>query len=296
MPYTTLLWNKWEALFFNLMRIASPDWNAQYTFIYCIIWLLTTLQLCRFISNAYIAYDWNSRVAVVWIAILDAISEFPGSSWTQYIVSVVLICFFYLWMLISSATHKYLRWNVPVYFLSYLLKWIPSFLFMPLILPQLKMVFPCFSYSRESYTVHPFFDDLTCWEFSHIGLSILSFVLMSTFIAISFAITLVFYNSQIPKAEQYRDNAMCARVNNYPEAYLILAKSLALILFIASNSDSWRIALSIILTLTGLGLVYLNALTLPFWDDAAQSMYILQGMLCAWTGVIAFLTTVLNGT
>jgi hypothetical protein len=130
--------------------------------------------------------------------------------------------------------------------------WIPTVLYMPLMIPHLKMVFACSSYSISSYAIHPFFKELTCWHGDHVGYAVASIIVAVVFFYISHATAAFYYEIIPPYNDQDGDNAITSRVHNRVERYLLILKTALLVLFIAGSGQSWRAPLSLLLFVAGI--------------------------------------------
>jgi hypothetical protein len=100
------------------------------------------------------------------------------------------------------------------------------------------------------------------------------------------------YNSEMATQAQVRDLALDARTTNRQEFYFLFAKLAMMVLFVPSNSSSWRFALSLLLCLRGIAMAVYNLRLLPWWHDTAQTCYLFQALLTAWTGLAGFLVSV----
>jgi hypothetical protein len=96
------------------------------------------------------------------------------------------------------------------------------------------------------------------------------------------------------KQAQVHDLAIDARTTNRHEFYFLLAKAALIILFVSGHSESWRFALSILLCLTGIAMAIYNLRMLPYWHDTAQTCYLFQALLTAWTGFAGLLVSATN--
>jgi hypothetical protein len=168
-------------------------------------------------------------------------------------------------------------------------------LFMPIMIPHVKMALGCSAYSSGSYTAHPFYPALTCWHGDHAALAGASLVLGLIFFCAAYHVAAFFYEITPPYKDQLYANAITARVHNRVERYLLVAKTVLLILFIAGHKDSWRAPLGLLLFAAGVYVSVLQVRWVPWWEEDAQTCYLFQYMLVAWTGLAGFLMTMLEG-
>jgi PAS domain-containing protein len=279
----TKAYNKIESYLFTMFSLCSFDFN-QWNLTFYLCWLIMTLQFCHFISNTYIYFGWSSGVATVFLAVVDFVSEFPFfTPMGAYTFSSVIIGT----MTILAFLVVWLRYLPLIYTMRYALLWITSVFYFPIIIPHLKMIFGCFSEISEN----PYFPNSQCWSASYIGYFFISLILACIFFTLAVTSTLVFYNAAVPAAFQVRDNPINNRSTNRPEYYLLILKTICLVLYTANAGSSWRYALSTVLLFTGIYTVYSNYTYMPWWDSSSQALYLFQAMLITWIGTICLLTT-----
>jgi len=270
-----------------LYNICSFDMRIWHLF-FVVQWILVTLQLMRFLSNAYINYNWNSDVARVAMAIADFVTEIPFvTPFTAYIITAALCSWYILYAIFCAVSHHSAEWVVPLKWMRIMLMWFPVVYF-PVLIPHLKMVLPCFSYTPDSFTQHPFYEDLTCWGSNHGGFFVLSLIIATLAFSIQYFTTVFFTNTEMPSGLSLREHA-------YNAAFLI-AKTVLLILYIGGHTNSWRYALSIMTTLCGVGAAVHLLWAMPWWHDTALLLHIFQAFILAWTGFTALLMTALDDT
>jgi len=269
--------------------------NTQYRITFFIQWCIVTFQWMSFLSQAYLEYDWEARVSKVAMSICHFVTEFRWPGFTNYWISVSILVFFFGYSIFTASAMHFRRWAIPVVLMRQLLMWIPSVFFAPLMLPHLRMFFGCFSVSHDSYADHPFYPSLVCWSSGHIGYSVLSFFIGGLFAVYTYVTICCFYENTIPAKNQVNENAINSRSTNRPEMWLFLSRMVLFILYFAGQVNSWRFAMAIILFLTGVATSYHQVLTLPWWEDEAQLLYLFQSMIIAWTGFICFFMTLFNG-
>jgi hypothetical protein len=100
------------------------------------------------------------------------------------------------------------------------------------------------------------------------------------------------YDSEMARQAQVQNLSISARPTNRQEFYFLFAKVALLILFISGDSTKWRFALSLLLCLTGIAMSAYNLRLLPWWHDTAQTCYLFQALLTAWTGFVGFLLAI----
>jgi hypothetical protein len=115
------------------------------------------------------------------------------------------------------------------------------------------------------------------------------------FVYASYNTAAFFYEITPPYKDQVNSNAITARVHNRVERYLLVIKTVLLILFVAGHRDTWRIPLSILLFASGVAVSVMHVSWVPWWEENAQTCYLYTYMVIAWTGLTGVLMTLLEG-
>jgi PAS domain-containing protein len=213
---------------------------------------------------------------------------------SSYYVALAFCLFSIAFPLLASLLHYVYRWTIPTRIARYSLMWLSVTFFIPLLLPHIKMVLGCLSSSAAAGTLtpHPFFPSLTCWERTHDILVGVSIATGGLYVFASSMVVLCCYNNEMAKQAQVLDLSIDARTTNRQEFYFLFAKVAMMALFVSSNSSTWKFALSLLLCLTGIAMAIYNLRYLPWWHDTAQTCYLFQALLTAWTGLAGFLVSV----
>ena len=164
------------------------------------------------------------------------------------------------------------------------------------------MILPCLSYSIESYVIHPFYEELTCWSLPHIGFFAFSLVIATTTFAMQYLTTVCFYNNEIPSGGNnatsngisLNKHACNAKYTAATDITLFLAKTVLLILHIGGHTPSWRYAMGFLTFLSGMATAAHLIYAMPWWYDLALFLHIFQAFILAWTGFVAILMTIFN--
>ena len=271
--------------FFSLCSLDMRQW----AFVFYLQWFIMTLQLVRFLSNAYIPYDFDNRVSQVVMSVADFVTEIPlVSMMTAYYITVAVFFAVCGAAIATMVLHHYCQWILPARLLRYLLFWL-ALLMTPELIPHFKMVLPCLSYTHDSYTMNPFFTDVVCWHGSHIGYSVLSLFIVSNVVVLTYINSKCFYNSEIPHDVQLANHPVNSKFTGSTETTMILVKTGLLVLNIAGHNANWRIAMGALALLSGLFATYEMVWLLPFWHDTPLTLHIFQCLVLAWTGAVALL-------
>jgi len=277
---------------FNICCYDMKQWRLFFT----IQWTITTLQLMRFLSNAYIQYNWTSDVAEVFMQIADFVTEIPfASAFTAYIISASICLGCIAFAVFTALSHHFYQWVVPIILMRYILFWFPVIYF-PLVIPHLKMILSCFSYTIESYTIHPFYENVTCWSGAHGGYFGLSIVVATILCVSQYLIISCFYDSEMPSGTSLAAHSYVARYTALSDSMMFVMKTILLILYIGGHTPSWRYAMGFLTFLSGLAAAAHLLYTMPHWHDTALLLYTFQALLLSWTGVTAVLMTALDDT
>jgi len=269
---------------------------SQWRLTFIVQWIIITLQLMRFLSNAYIPYNWTSDVARVAMTIAGFVTEIPvGTMFTTYIISTAVCCSVIGLAAFAALTHHYYGWVVPLKMMRAALMWFPV-VYMPLMIPHLKILLPCLSFTPSSNTINPFYDHLTCWNSEFIGFFILSmFIAVCTF-TIQYLNTVFFYNTAMPRPMTLTGNPLNAKYTAATDEGLFLSKTLLLILHIAGHTSNWRYAMGFLTFLAGVATSIHLLWLFPYWQDLAMWLHLFQAFILAWTGVVAVLMTAFDDT
>jgi len=279
---------------FNLCCYDMKQWHTAFI----IQWVILTLQLIRFLSDAYIPYNWKSDVARIVMAIADFVTEIPFASvFIAYVISVCVCVSVIAFSIFTALAHRYKQWIIPIKCLRMILLWFPVIYF-PLIIPHLKMVLPCLSYSSQSYTIHPFYEEkgLICWSTAYDVYFGVSIIIATAIFTMEYLITACFYNSAMPGGHPMTVRPYNAKYTSYNDVMMLLAKTVLLILYIGGHTSTWRYAMGILTILSGLAAAVHLLWTMSWWHDVALLLYIYQALILAWTGVTAVLMTALDDT
>jgi PAS domain-containing protein len=241
----------------------------------------------HFLSNAYIAYNWNSSASSVFLSITGFVTEIPLPAYTGYVLSLLVLYGFFAHIVFSGVMHRYFGWTVPLSFLNILLLWIPSVFFIYLALPLVKMAFGCVAYSASDVMLHPFYPRMSCWSSEHSGHVFLSLLTLTLLLFVAVTTASFHFHRAIPAQLQPGDNAINSRSSNRAEAWLVLAKTVLLVLFVAGPSASWRVPMGLLLIATGAALAIYQLRTLPWWQAFAQTASVCQALILTWTGAVA---------
>lgn len=275
--------------------VCSYDLTQPRLFFY-MSWLVVTLQFSHFISGAYLSFRFSSTVLEWFFTICEFVTEFPliGGK-AAYYLSLSLIIFFLLFGGFTAFTTHKLGWTWPIAVMRYMLFSMPSVLYMPIMIPHIKMAFGCVPYPAGDFTLHPFYPVLTCWQGDHALLMAVSLCFSLIFFYCAVTTAAFFYEITPPAKDQVGENSVTARVHNRVERYVLVAKTLLLVLFVAGPKDSWRAPLSVLLFAAGACASALQVQWVPWWDETAQTCHLYTYLVIAWTGVTGFLMTILEG-
>jgi len=282
-----------ELLGTSLFLNSGDQWTVTFIF----QWLIMSLQLCQFVSSEYLPYAWSSPVVNVFLQIIHFVTEFWFSSTTNYYISVTIISVFLLTSVLSYVLHHKAGWTLPFHLLHWLLSWVPSVLYLPLVIPHIKIVFPCLASTAAANIPAPFYEhELICWRPAFMVYWVFSVLLLALFVPYCFMVQQIYYSTEIPGHLQWANNAINACVANDVSARVLLAKTVVLVLCIAGNARSWRVPMAAILCLTGGWYTERQVRVMPFWSDRAQILYNFQALLMTWVGFIAMLMSLWGGT
>ncbi len=278
--------------FYNICRYDMKQWNLTFY----IQWTIMTLQLIRFLSDAYIHYHWNGDVARVMMTIASFVTEIPlVSAATAYVWSACICVCLLLFVVCTAMTHHWYGWTVPLRLMRPALLWYPVFYF-PLVIPHLKMFLPCLSHSPDAYVLNPFYSDITCWSTTHILLSLLSICLVSLAYVMHHLTTACFYDTDPPRVLRLELNAMNSKYTATCDITTLMAKSVLLVLYIAGHTSTWRVAMGILTLLAGVLIAVHLLFVIPHWHDISMLLHVFQAYILAWTGVVAFLMVAFDDT
>ena len=253
-------------------------------------WVIMILQIVRFLSDAYVPYNWDNRAARVLFSMADFVTEIPWvSPMTAYFMTLSF-CFYMLVLSVGSMLlHKYFSWTRPLTLLQLHLSTL-HVLYMPRILPHLKMILPCLSYSLDSHVSNPFYPDLACWSNSYNAYFVVSVTTGVLVFLQSYLSSTCLYLAEIPHDLQRRNHPLHSKHSSSADSRMILVVSVLLILNVAGHNSTWRLAMGALAFLFGVALVLHLAMTMNFWHDTAMALYLFLALTLAWTGVIAMVS------
>jgi len=280
----------WITYFYSICSYDMTQWSS--TFI--VQWCILALQIMRFLSNAYIPYEWSNSIARVALPISHFVTEIPFvDPLTAYFITVGATFAILSIMLFATVMHYHHQWVLPIRITRQVLFW-SNVIFFPTAIPHFKMVLPCISQSAMSLSQQPYYPELLCWEEGYAGYFVVSLLTLGVVITINFLNTMCFYNATIPNEIQICDLQMNARYSGATETAIVAGKIIILALATASNNSDWRLPLGAVIFLFGCGSTCHVVSVMPHWNDASMTLFIFKALILTWTGCIAMLTVPLG--
>ena len=250
----------------------------------------------RFLSDAYVPFEWNNPIARVAVPISHFVTEIPlVSVMTAYFMSVGMVAAIIVLIVFSTLTHLHFQWMLPVRIMRQVLFWC-NVLFFPMLVPHCKMVFACLSYPAASYSIQPYYPDLVCWKDTYNGYFVLSLFIMVAIIAVNWLNTMCFYNAAIPNETQVHRLHMNAKYSGITETALVTGKIIILAFATGGHTSGWRLPVGALTFLFGCASTYHIVSAMVWWHDTTMALFIFKALILTWTGCIAMLTVPLGDT